>query len=83
MTRAGRHRLPREPGLSITRTMDTNPVVSDWPKPVQNWALVFSWSRWMVAGASSPDTWSRLASALPAFSAASSRLASTGGKSET
>ena len=62
--------------------MDTNPLVSDCPKPVQNLAPVFSCRRWMVWGASRPDTCVRLASRLPSFSAASSTVASTGGKSE-
>jgi hypothetical protein len=37
----------------------------------------------MVWGESRPDTWVRLRSALPSLSAASRRLVSTGGKSET
>jgi len=69
--------------LSVTGWIVTKPLVSDWPNPVQKRARVFSWRRPMVAGESRPETWVRLGSALPTFSAASSRLASTGGKSET
>ena len=75
--------LPAAPGLSRTRWMLTNPLVSDWPKPVQNCAGVWSCNRWMVGGASRPETCLRLDSLLPSLSAASRRFDSTGGKSET
>ena len=47
---------PAAPGRSSTRCTLTKPVVSDWPKPVQNFAPVSLWRRSMVGGASSPET---------------------------
>ena len=63
--------------------MVTNPLVSDWPKPVQNFAPVFSCRRWMVGGASRPETCVRLGSRLPVLlGGVEQRWPAPGGKSE-
>ena len=73
---------PAAPGLSITRWMLTKPLVSDWPKPVQNCAAVSRAVAGWSAARRGRTRARRLGSRLPSFSAASRSVASTGGKSE-